>query len=615
MLLVNGSEGIGTGWSTYIPPFNPLDLVDNIRNLMAGRELNEMHPWYKGWKGTMEKVENQRYRMYGRIEQVGPNKLEITELPAKTWTTTIKEYLLVGLGGNEKTKSWIKDMEEQHTHDIKFIITLTDEEMKKTKKIGFYERFKLISPISMQNMVAFDPRGKIKRYENVNEILTDFYYVRLEYYQKRKDFMSERLQWEVEKLSYQVKFIKMIIDKELVVTNKARVKLIQELEDLGFPRINKHGKPHYGSIDDETALELNDEAEAEDEEKDEDEVDANGDTTVNGPEEIYGTYEYLLGMRIWSLTKERYERLLKQKQEKEIELEELLKLSASDLWNNDLDDFLDGYEQFMALDEQMRSGELVGSNSKAKGKRKRKADDDEYDPSKKTTRKRRTTKKIKLEDSNFERVLIKPKAVTKRVTKIKAEAKSSTPSSTATPSAATSTVASTTTSKASTPEVSATPLKIEENNGSSGPSTIFDGVGKKEDDDASLSSFSSKFKKISAAFDKMDGSSNDSTPDSAPAVKLEDRPKKTTPAPKKKPAARAKKVLELSDESDLEILSDNANEDDDDDDSVFIQPRKRTLRTTSKAKSYGEGDLLSEDSFVEDTDSGDSDNSFIDDDD
>ena len=617
MLLVNGSEGIGTGWSTYIPPFNPLDLVDNIRNLMAGRELNEMHPWYKGWKGTMEKVENQRYRMYGRIEQVGPNKLEITELPAKTWTTTIKEYLLVGLGGNEKTKSWIKDMEEQHTHDIKFIITLTDEEMKKTKKIGFYERFKLISPISMQNMVAFDPRGKIKRYENVNEILTDFYYVRLEYYQKRKDFMSERLQWEVEKLSYQVKFIKMIIDKELVVTNKARVKLIQELEDLGFPRINKHGKPHYGSIDDETALELNDEAEAEDEEKDEDEVDANGDTTINGPEEIYGTYEYLLGMRIWSLTKERYERLLKQKQEKEIELEELLKLSASDLWNNDLDDFLDGYEQFMALDEQMRSGELVGSNSKAKGKRKRKADDDEYDPSKKTTRKRRTTKKIKLEDSNFERVLIKPKAVTKpkRVTKIKAEAKSSTPSSTATPSAATSTVASTTTSKASTPEVSATPLKIEENNGSTGPSTIFDGVGKKEDDDASLSSFSSKFKKISAAFDKMDGSSNDSTPDSAPAVKLEDRPKKTTPAPKKKPAARAKKVLELSDESDLEILSDNANEDDDDDDSVFIQPRKRTLRTTSKAKSYGEGDLLSEDSFVEDTDSGDSDNSFIDDDD
>ena len=600
MVLVNGCEGIGTGWSTNIPPFNPLDIVDNIRNLMAGRELKEMHPWFKGWNGSMEKIGDLRYRMYGRIEQVGPNKLEITELPARTWTSTIKEHLLLGLGGNDKTKPWIKDMEEQHSNNIKFVITLTDEEMKKTKKIGFYERFKLISPISLQNMVAFDPRGKIKKYDSVNDILTEFYYVRLEYYQKRKDYMSERLQWEVEKYSYQVKFIKMIIDKELTVTNKPRKSIIQELQDLGFPRINKDGKPYYGSIDEQVDLDDSEEEEEEEEREDED-VNIGSNEIINGPEEIYGTYEYLLGMRIWSLTKERYEKLLKQKQEKEVELEELLKLSASDLWNIDLDAFLKGYDEFIKLDEELRNGEIVGKNGKVKGKRKRKTDDDDYDPSKKGTRKRKTTKKIKVENSDFERVLLKPKAVTapKRLTKIKTETK--------TPSVPK------TSSRKTTPEVNDTPVKTEDgdenkNKISSGSSTIFDEVGKKEDEDAtSLSIFSSKFKKISAAFDKVDKSPSNKTSESAPSVKVEEEPKKV-----RKSVKRSKKVVETSDESDIEVLHDKDGEEDEDED-VVVQPRKRTSRAASRVRrSYREPELSSEDSFVEDDDSVDSDESFVD---
>ncbi|KAK5780806.1 hypothetical protein RI543_001931 [Arxiozyma heterogenica] len=596
MVLVNGCEGIGTGWSTNIPPFNPLDIVDNIRNLMAGRELKEMHPWFKGWNGSMEKIENLRYRMYGRIEQVGPNKLEITELPARTWTSTIKEHLLLGLGGTEKTKPWIKDMEEQHSNNIKFIITLTDEEMKKTKKVGFYERFKLISPISLQNMVAFDPRGKIKKYDSVNDILTEFYYVRLEYYQKRKDYMSERLQWQVEKYSYQVKFIKMIIDKELTVTNKPRKIIIQELQDLGFPRINKDGKPHYGSIDEQVDLDGIDEDEDEGEEREEEDVNVGSTEIINGPEEIYGTYEYLLGMRIWSLTKERYEKLLKQKQEKEVELEELLKLSASDLWNIDLDKFLEGYDEFIKLDEELRNGEIVGKNGKVKGKRKRKTDDDDYDPSKKGTGRRRTTKKIKLEESGFERVLLKPKAATapKKLTKIKTEAKPSTVPKTS--------------SKNTTSEVNNNPVKSEDgdnNKASSSSSTIFDEVGKKEEnEDASLSTFSSKFKKISAAFDKVDELSSNTTLDSVSSVKLEEQPKKVRGI-----TSRGKKVVETSDESDIEILSDK-----DDDDEVVVQSRRRTPRATSKArKSYREPALSSEDSFVDDDDDDvDSNESFVD---
>lgn len=35
-ILVNGAEGIGTGWSTKIPNYNPREIVENIRRLIRG---------------------------------------------------------------------------------------------------------------------------------------------------------------------------------------------------------------------------------------------------------------------------------------------------------------------------------------------------------------------------------------------------------------------------------------------------------------------------------------------------------------------------------------------------------------------------------------------------
>ena len=52
--LVNGAEGIGTGWSTFIPCFNPRDIVDNLKRLMNNEPYEMMYPWYKGFAGTIE---------------------------------------------------------------------------------------------------------------------------------------------------------------------------------------------------------------------------------------------------------------------------------------------------------------------------------------------------------------------------------------------------------------------------------------------------------------------------------------------------------------------------------------------------------------------------------
>lgn len=578
MVLINGAEGIGTGWSTSIPPFNPLDIVKNIRHLLNDEDMEDMHPWFRGWTGTIEKIESQRYRMYGRIEQVGPTTLEITELPARTWTSTIKEHLLLGLGGSEKVKPWIKDMEEQHAETIKFVIKLSEEEMAKTRKLGFYERFKLISPISLQNMVAFDYRGKIKKYDHVHEIIKDFYEVRLEYYQKRKDYMTGRLQWEAEKLSFQVKFIKMIIEKTLVITNKAKKAIISELEDLGFPRINKEGKPHFGKVNEEVAELLSD---AEDEPEEEDDgvkkSEDDDENTVNGPEELFGTYEYLLGLRIWSLTKERYERLLKQKQEKEIELENLLKLSAKDLWNSDLDDFLTGYEEFQKMDLFLRNSAVP--KIKGKGKKRKSGNDDDYDPSSKKKPARRV-KRVKKEDADFNRMLIEPKALIKPKRPVKVKVEKATPS----------------TSNASTPTIKEE-LGLSDTNtaDTTPPATIFH-EKIKEEQEGGINAFSNKFKKITSVFE------DDSSDDSKTKAKTG---KRKAIASKKTVTPKKKKLID-SDEED--IIDENMLDDDDEQDAV--QPRKRSSRRAQPKKSYTTTIDLSEDSFVEEDEDVDSDASF-----
>jgi len=101
MVLVNGAEGIGTGWSTNIPSYNPEVLIANIRHLIRDEELEPMHPWYRGFEGEVEPVAPGKYKVSGRWEKIG-NTIEITELPIGTWTQNYKEFLESLAQGTER---------------------------------------------------------------------------------------------------------------------------------------------------------------------------------------------------------------------------------------------------------------------------------------------------------------------------------------------------------------------------------------------------------------------------------------------------------------------------------------------------------------------------------
>lgn len=382
MVLINGADGIGTGWSTYIPNYNPKDVVENIRRIMRGEEPVPMTPWYRGFKGTIEPTEKDRYKVSGIAEKIDDKTIEITELPVRKWTQDYKEMIEQMTSGSESPKvvSVIKDYEENHTDTtVHFRLHMKEEGMKKAEAEGFDKFFKLTTTISTSNMVCFDMDGKIRKYASPEEILSEFYPKRLEYYALRKQYLADDLNKQFDRLSNQARFVQMIIRKELTVSNKKKKVIVQELRDLNFRPFPKGGPKPATAGEDAPTLE------------EEEEEDQGSD----------GDFDYLLGMAIWNLTEEKVQKLLQQRDAKEEELIELLKLTPQDIWNKDLDEFLEEWENCLEEDEALRKAtkpktkaavkRAVKARKRAKGEDTDDSEDD-FKPTKKVTKPRAPAK-------------------------------------------------------------------------------------------------------------------------------------------------------------------------------------------------------------------------------
>ncbi|KAI8849905.1 DNA topoisomerase [Chytridium lagenaria] len=300
MILVNGTEGIGTGWSSSIPNYNPRDVIDNLYRLMEGEELQPMHPWYRGFTGPVEYIGDNKYRVTGTIRKTSDNTVEITELPVKMWTQTYKEMLEGWMMGDEdkKVQPWIKDYKEYHTDaTVHFIVTLSDEQMKAAEAEGLEKKFKLVTTISTTNLVCFDLEGRIWKYATVEDLIKDFYRLRVQYYVKRKESMLNKLTIEWTRLDNKARFIMEIIQGKLVVQNRKKADIVRDLRARDYKPFPKaKGR-----------------AEKKGEEEDEEEDQGN---TLGKKDESAQDYDYLLSMAIWSLTSEKVDQLKKELQAK-----------------------------------------------------------------------------------------------------------------------------------------------------------------------------------------------------------------------------------------------------------------------------------------------------------
>lgn len=193
MILINGADGIGTGWSTQIPNYNPEDIVANLKRMMDGGPLEPMKPWFRGFTGEVI-ANGGKFNFNGIIKQTGDTQVEITELPIRSWTQDFKDKL-EDIIKAEKVPSFIKDYKDYNTHTrVHFIIQMEEKHAKKVLEEGLEEKFKLTKSISTSNMVAFDTEGRIAKYESPEDIMKEFYAVRIKYYERRKVCISFRFE-------------------------------------------------------------------------------------------------------------------------------------------------------------------------------------------------------------------------------------------------------------------------------------------------------------------------------------------------------------------------------------------------------------------------------------
>lgn len=161
--------------------------MDNIRRLMRNEDLEPMVPWYRNWTGSVEKLSDDKYRFTGTVKQIDDVTCEVTELPIKMWTQEFKEKL-EDIIKAEKAPSFIKDYVDYNSpHKVHFIITMESEKhMQDALAEGLENKFKLSKTVATTNLVAFDPQGRINKYNTVGDILREFYFIRLRLYSERK---------------------------------------------------------------------------------------------------------------------------------------------------------------------------------------------------------------------------------------------------------------------------------------------------------------------------------------------------------------------------------------------------------------------------------------------
>lgn len=284
-ILANGCiAGIGTGWSCSVPNYNIIDLIHHIRLWLSNEfESFDILPFYYGFKGTIEKIGDNKYMSIGKMETKKiKNKTfyEITEIPIHMSTNKFKEELESLL---EQKK--LKSIKNYSTPDnVHFIIESSDDFKPSI------ETLKLKNPISSTNMVLFVNETKLMKFQTIKDIFELFCQKRFDLYVNRKIHIQKELESQILILSNKYKFINAIITDQLDIKKKKEDDILSILQNYPF---DLHPQQQ--------------------------------------------SYDYLLHISMKELSEEKVFDLQDKVQKKELELQILRETSEKQMWLNDLD--------------------------------------------------------------------------------------------------------------------------------------------------------------------------------------------------------------------------------------------------------------------------------------
>ena len=309
-VLVNGVDGIGTGFSTFIPQFNPHELVANLKLMMDDQEPDEMLPWFRGFKGTVTNLGNGKIQTAGIYEVIDEQTVKVTELPIGFWTEDFKEYLDSVTVTNTKennSKQFIQYfVNNSGNNTVDFTITFADNNLQQFIKSDTLEKkLKLTTSISMNNMYLFNSKGIMTKYIIVDDIMHEFKKTRLSMYKKRKEHHIKVLENELNILREKKRFIQYVITEKIPIKFREETDIEKDLIKHNFKELAYEigSKPSYG---------------------------------------------YLTNMRLMSITKTQIDVLEKECIKKEQEYNYYVNKTIKQIWTEELDEFLTEYNKFLA---------------------------------------------------------------------------------------------------------------------------------------------------------------------------------------------------------------------------------------------------------------------------
>lgn len=336
LILINGANGIASGYSTQIPCYNPLDIVAWIEAWLLSSDgtvdLPWLVPWYRGFFGTIEllyhegsgKARKPRvfnpdtdekptgWRSIGNL-QPSPKKKgwwEITELPVGMWTSTMSEHLEYLKSGNppegskkKKGERCLADVKWRGTtNTIHWEIRPTKDFIPDMEVVGNFKNMQ--NTQSLTNMHVLDQNGFPKKYTSAEDLLQDFCKERLRYYEMRREYWLKTYKRDLAKETDRYKYVKAVVDKKLNM-HQTDEKLEADMEAMGLRKISD----------------------------------------VN--EKKAKSYDYLLSMQMRSMTIKKLEEIKKEVERLKALVKELEGKTSGDLWLEDLETFKVAYAKFL----------------------------------------------------------------------------------------------------------------------------------------------------------------------------------------------------------------------------------------------------------------------------
>jgi len=221
MILVNGAEGIGTGFSCYVPPFDPDVIKHNIQCALKQVEMAPMVPHFVGFKGSIRKTKEHTWVLEGVYEVEG-SQIKVTELPPGRWIQDFKEHL------DDLVEKGVIQKYENHS-------TETTPEFRIWGATGIQDIPKtlgLTKTIHTSNMYLIGPNGAVKKYASPEEILVDYIEVRLRIYRLRKNHILQKIDSDIQWISEKARFIRDVaISKRIGVFNQSIETIKRQLKE------------------------------------------------------------------------------------------------------------------------------------------------------------------------------------------------------------------------------------------------------------------------------------------------------------------------------------------------------------------------------------------------